>query len=255
MPGSRQTGASFMNVENFPPCPGFGDTNKEVTALRDFALQARDRAYCPHSHFRVGAALLTKTGYIITGSNVENVAFPTGTCAERVALGTAIASAGVKDFKAVGVATDRVGKGGAGEAVGQSAIVSSSEPGGVWVPKPRDVGSKPVRDAGLDGSWDDVTVSTGADGGIWVPKSREEVSEEAEESEDGEEDQEEVEKEEENIEGFCSPCGNCRQALREFCELDTPIYMFDARGKYIVRTLGQLLPLSFGPGSLNPPKL
>lgn len=81
--------------------------------------------------------LLTKSGHLISGANVENVAFPTGTCAERVALGTAITSAQCKqgDFKAVGVATDLVGQ---------------------------DDGSSA---------------------------------------------------------GYCSPCGNCRQALREFCDV------------------------------------
>ena len=117
----------------------------------------------PYSNFRVGAALLTACGHIITGANVENVhnakagplvtrrwrtpanghrqaAFPTGTCAERTALGTAIASAKASKFKAIGVATDKTDQ-------------------------------------------DDGT-----------------------------------------LKGFCSPCGNCRQALREFCDVrDDPV--------------------------------
>ena len=51
---------------------------------------------------------------------------------------------------------------------------------------------------------------------------------------------------------FCSPCGMCRQFLREFLELDVPIFMFTKEGKYIVRTMGELLPLSFGPDKLPP---
>ncbi|KAK0286126.1 hypothetical protein LTR35_004560 [Friedmanniomyces endolithicus] len=47
-----------------------------------------------------------------------------------------------------------------------------------------------------------------------------------------------------------SPCGMCRQFLREFCELDMPIFMFDKDGKSTVMTLEQLLPMSFGPESL-----
>lgn len=55
-----------------------------------------------------------------------------------------------------------------------------------------------------------------------------------------------------DITDFCSPCGMCRQFLREFLELDIPIFMFTKEGKYIVRTMGELLPLSFGPDKLPP---
>jgi cytidine deaminase len=55
-----------------------------------------------------------------------------------------------------------------------------------------------------------------------------------------------------DIEDFCSPCGMCRQFLREFLSLETPIFMFNKEGKYIVRTMGELLPLSFGPDVLPP---
>ena len=92
-----------------------------------------ERRTGPHSRFRVGAVLLTKSGHLITGANVENVAYPTGTCAERVALSTAVTSAQAKEFKAVAVATDKTDR-------------------------------------------DDGTLF-----------------------------------------GYCGPCGNCRQALREFC--------------------------------------
>ncbi|KAF1969931.1 cytidine deaminase [Bimuria novae-zelandiae CBS 107.79] len=51
---------------------------------------------------------------------------------------------------------------------------------------------------------------------------------------------------------FCSPCGMCRQFLREFLSLDTPIFMFNKEGKFIVRTMGEILPLSFGPDVLPP---
>ncbi|KAF2756669.1 cytidine deaminase [Pseudovirgaria hyperparasitica] len=47
-----------------------------------------------------------------------------------------------------------------------------------------------------------------------------------------------------------SPCGMCRQFLREFCEPPTPILMFDRDGKYEVMTMGELLPNAFGPDSL-----
>lgn len=44
----------------------------------------------------------------------------------------------------------------------------------------------------------------------------------------------------------------CRQFLREFLSLETPIFMFNKEGKFIVRTMGELLPLSFGPDVLPP---
>lgn len=53
--------------------------------LVDEAQQASLRAYAPYSNFSVGAAILLSNGEIITGSNQENVAYPSGTCAERTA--------------------------------------------------------------------------------------------------------------------------------------------------------------------------
>jgi cytidine deaminase len=48
------------------------------------AIEARTRAYAPYSNYSVGAALLTSTGKIFTGVNIENAAYPTTICAERV---------------------------------------------------------------------------------------------------------------------------------------------------------------------------
>jgi cytidine deaminase len=130
----------------------------------------------PYSLFRVGASLLVKedvspspnpyataypASHIVSGANVENAAYPVGTCAERVAMGTAVHQGHrIGSFKALGVSTD--------------------------------------------------------------------------------------------IDDFCSPCGMCRQYLREFLGLETPIFMFNKEGKFIVRTMGELLPLSFGPDLLPP---
>lgn len=58
----------------------------QIQKLIKSAKQAVHTAYAPYSHFHVGAALLLEDGSIVTGSNQENVAYPSGLCAERVAL-------------------------------------------------------------------------------------------------------------------------------------------------------------------------
>jgi cytidine deaminase len=68
------------------------------------ALEARKRAYAPYSHYYVGAALLAADGSVILGCNVENAAYPSTICAERVALTSAVAQ-GKHDFVAIAVAT------------------------------------------------------------------------------------------------------------------------------------------------------
>ncbi len=60
--------------------------------LLDAAWQARDHAHAPYSHFQVGAALLTASGGIFAGCNVENAAYPVTLCAERGALSAAVAA-------------------------------------------------------------------------------------------------------------------------------------------------------------------
>jgi cytidine deaminase len=75
-----------------------------LAALRAAAFAAMDNAYAPYSNFRVGAALLTADGQIVAGCNVENSAYPAGTCAERVAVGAAVVR-GLRSFTHVVVAT------------------------------------------------------------------------------------------------------------------------------------------------------
>ncbi|KAJ6142563.1 hypothetical protein N7471_002016 [Penicillium samsonianum] len=133
-------------------------TAQELTALSTKAIDAKATAYCPYSKFRVGACILTTSGEFISGANVENAAYPVGTCAERVAIGTAVV-AGHKDFKALAVATD--------------------------------------------------------------------------------------------IKPPASPCGMCRQFIREFTSPSFPVYMYDGEGNYKVMTMEELLPDSFGPEHLK----
>ncbi|KAF8430256.1 cytidine deaminase-like protein [Tirmania nivea] len=135
-----------------------GLTQAELGELKSRVIAAKNVAYCPYSHFHVGAALLCEDGSWITGGNVENASYPVSICAERTALVKAI-SEGKRKFRALGVATD--------------------------------------------------------------------------------------------ISPPASPCGMCRQAIREFCSLEIPIFMYDKHGDYIVKTLEELLPMSFGPDSLS----
>ncbi|XP_053716244.1 zgc:103586 [Synchiropus splendidus] len=78
---------------------------EKVRELVSQCLQARDRAYCPYSHFPVGAAVLTEDGAIITGCNVENASYGLTVCAERTAIQRAVAE-GHRKFKAIAVTCD-----------------------------------------------------------------------------------------------------------------------------------------------------
>ena len=67
----------FDSIEELP---------KTSKLLMDKAIEAKKTAYAPYSKFRVGAALLLENGTIVTGNNQENAAYPSGICAERVAI-------------------------------------------------------------------------------------------------------------------------------------------------------------------------
>lgn len=79
--------------------------DSEMQMLAQIAIQARQEAYAPYSKFAVGAALLGENGQIFHGVNVENLSFGLTLCAERIAVGSAIA-AGVKHFKAIAIVAD-----------------------------------------------------------------------------------------------------------------------------------------------------
>jgi len=76
--------------------------------LIEKALETRHQAYAPYSNYNVGAALLTTSGKIYQGVNVENAAYPTSMCAERVAVFNAVTD-GERLFIAIAVATTNGG--------------------------------------------------------------------------------------------------------------------------------------------------
>ena len=67
----------FENVSELP---------SDVQVLMNKAVEAREKAYAPYSKFNVGVALLLENNQIILGNNQENAAYPSGMCAERVAI-------------------------------------------------------------------------------------------------------------------------------------------------------------------------
>lgn len=82
-------------------------TDKELMAL---AVEARKNSYSPYSNFRVGAALLGKSGKVYLGCNIENAAYTPTNCAERTAVFKAV-SEGEKEFTAIAIV------GGRGETI------------------------------------------------------------------------------------------------------------------------------------------
>lgn len=73
------------------------------------ALRMRAYSYVPYSHFRVGAALLTRDGKVYTGCNIENAAYTPTNCAERTAFFKAV-SEGEREFTAIAIAGGAEGK-------------------------------------------------------------------------------------------------------------------------------------------------
>lgn len=71
------TFAVYESIEQLP---------ESLRSLMEQAIAIRKKAYAPYSRFRVGAALLLDNGEVVVGSNQENAAYPSGLCAERVAI-------------------------------------------------------------------------------------------------------------------------------------------------------------------------
>jgi len=79
--------------------------SEKDASLREAALRALDNAYAPYSNFRVGAALLTRDGHLITGCNMENSAYGLAICAETLAVASAV-SQGLTEFDEIAIATE-----------------------------------------------------------------------------------------------------------------------------------------------------
>ena len=131
----------------------------EYQPLIEAALAAREFAYVPYSGFAVGAALLTKSGKVYTGCNVESASYTPSNCAERTAVFKAV-SEGEREFLAIAIAAGPVGE--------------------------------------------------------KAPLSR-----------------------------YVSPCGVCRQVLREFDKGDMQVILCGDVEDFQVHTLAELLPFSF----------
>ena len=80
---------------------------EQAQMLMDYARAATASAYVPYSHFPVGAAVMTESGAIFTGANIENASYPLACCAERTAVYAAV-NAGHKVITAVAVTAPEV---------------------------------------------------------------------------------------------------------------------------------------------------
>lgn len=89
----------LIKFKEFKP----NELNSADKNLVDIAVESAENAYAPYSQFRVGAAVLLSDGTIVKGNNQENAAYPSGLCAERVALFYANANYPKASVKAVAV--------------------------------------------------------------------------------------------------------------------------------------------------------
>jgi cytidine deaminase len=81
--------------------------NTQFAGLIQSASEARLKAYAPYSRFAVGAAVQCRSGAIYVGTNIENISYGLTVCAERIAIGSAVA-AGEREFVAIAVVADTI---------------------------------------------------------------------------------------------------------------------------------------------------
>jgi cytidine deaminase len=94
-------GTPLISIWDAKSRPSTFMTLKKSQLIRA-AARARNRSVSPYSHFKVGAALLTKTGQVVGGANVESASYGLTCCAERVALFKALTE-GKKNFTAIAI--------------------------------------------------------------------------------------------------------------------------------------------------------
>ena len=129
-----------------------------LDALFEAARAIQAKAYAPYSRFKVGAAIATSDGRVFTGCNVENAAYPVGSCAEAGAIAAMVAAGGSR--------------------IAEIVVMGEGD-------------------------------------------------------------------------NLVTPCGGCRQRIREFAGPDTPIHVAGPDGIRKSFTLDELLPFSFGPDNLS----
>lgn len=79
----------MLTLKKYPDIESLNASDKMVLQQ---AIASREQAYAPYSHFKVGAAVLLEDGTLVAGNNQENAVYPTGLCAERVAIFSAHAN-------------------------------------------------------------------------------------------------------------------------------------------------------------------
>ena len=91
-------------VINYEEHESIANLDEKDRALLQCAIEATEGAYAPYSGFRVGAALRLRDGSVVVGSNQENVAYPSGLCAERTAIFAASAQrADCREYEALAI--------------------------------------------------------------------------------------------------------------------------------------------------------
>lgn len=100
----RETIISYQEYKSIDELPGAD------RKLVEEAVAAASGAYAPYSHFMVGAAILLDDGTVVRGANVENAAFPSGSCAEKTALSYTVATYQGKRSVAIAIAAILGGK-------------------------------------------------------------------------------------------------------------------------------------------------